>query len=200
MPTLRFPLALAALTVALPAFAQAPSQSPDQTRPTPPAQSPSVAPAPAPSASAPSSGSFMTEMKPGVWRAAKLNGVNVYNAQNEKIGDINDVLIDQQGKAQAVVIGVGGFLGMGEHDVAIPFDQIKFSDEPMRTSSTTTTSSSTTNQATAPRATDRSDVTGTTRTTTSDNRRGYPDHALLNMTKEQLKAAPQFKYPTSTGR
>jgi sporulation protein YlmC with PRC-barrel domain len=197
MATLRFPLALAALTIALPAFAQAPSQSPDQTKPTPPAQS--VTPAPSPSASTPSSGSFMTEMKPGVWRAAKLNGVNVYNAQNEKIGDINDVLIDQSGKAQAVVIGVGGFLGMGEHDVAIPFDQIKFSDEPLRTASSSTSSSSTSSStATAPRATDKSDVTGTTRATT-DNRRGYPDHALLNMTKEQLKAAPQFKYPSSTG-
>ena len=141
----------------------------------------------------------MTEMRAGLWRASKLNGVNVYNAQNEKIGDINDVLIDQQGKAQAVVIGVGGFLGMGEHDVAIPFEQVKFSDDPIRTASSSSSSSTSSSSSsnTANRNVDRSDVTGTTRTT-SDNRRGYPDHAIVNMTKDQLKAAPQFKYSTSS--
>jgi len=197
MPTLRFPLALAALTLALPAFAQSPTPPSQSPNTTPPAQSQSVAPAP--SASAPSTGSFMTEMRAGLWRASKLNGVNVYNAQNEKIGDINDVLIDQQGKAQAVVIGVGGFLGMGEHDVAIPFEQVKFSDDPIRTASSSSSSSTSSSSSsnTANRNVDRSDVTGTTRTT-SDNRRGYPDHAIVNMTKDQLKAAPQFKYSTSS--
>jgi sporulation protein YlmC with PRC-barrel domain len=189
--TYRLPLALAALAFgSLPALAQAPST---QTQTSPP-------PAATTSSSAPSASSFMTEMKPGIWRAAKLNGVNVYNAQNEKIGDINDVLIDQQGKAQAIVIGVGGFLGMGEHDVAVPFDQVKFVDEPMRSASSSTSSSNTANNP-PPRGTDRGDVTGSTRGSTSssssassDKNRGYPDHALLNMTKDQLKAAPQFHY------
>ena len=218
MPTLRYPLALAALTVALPALAQQPSppQSPSTTPPA--SQSQRVSP----TAGAPSTGSFMTEMRAGLWRVSKLSGIDVYNAQNEKIGDINEVLMDQQGKAQAVVIGVGGFLGMGEHDVAIPFDQIKFVDEPMRTagstsgsgtsgatSGTTTSGGSTTaggtapgntaNQANAPRNVDRTDVTGTTRSA-SDSRRGYPDHAILNMTKDQLKAAPQFRYSTTGNR
>ena len=179
MPTLRFPLALAALTLALPAFAQSPTPPSQSPSTTPPAPSQSVAPAP--SASAPSTGSFMTEMRAGLWRASKLNGVNVYNAQNEKIGDINDVL------------------GMGEHDVAIPFDQVKFSDDPIRTASSSSSSSTSSSSSsnTANRNVDRSDVTGTTRTT-SDNRRGYPDHAIVNMTKDQLKAAPQFKYSTSS--
>jgi hypothetical protein len=51
------------------------------------------------------------------WRASKLIGLNVYNEQNEKLGGINEVLLDKSGKATGVVIGVGGFLGMGEHDV-----------------------------------------------------------------------------------
>jgi len=57
----------------------------------------------------------MFEMKAGQWRATKLTGVSVYNNNNEKIGDINELIVDRDGKVAAVVIGVGGFLGMGEH-------------------------------------------------------------------------------------
>src|SRR4029079_6797630 len=79
----------------------------------------------------PSQGSqAMFQMKPGQWRSSKLIGVDVYNNNNEKIGDINELILDQQGKVEAVVVGVGGFLGMGEHDVALPFDQVKFIENP----------------------------------------------------------------------
>jgi ribosomal 30S subunit maturation factor RimM len=57
--------------------------------------------------------------KEGEWRASKLVGVNVYNDANEKVGDINDVILDKSGKVENVVLGVGGFLGMGEHYVAV---------------------------------------------------------------------------------
>ena len=67
----------------------------------------------------------------GEWRTSKLIGLNVYNDNNEKLGDINELLIDKSGKVQAVVIGVGGFLGMGEHSVAVAFDQVKFVNEPV---------------------------------------------------------------------
>lgn len=50
---------------------------------------------------------------------------SVYDNANNKIGDISDVLIDQQQKASLAVIGVGGFLGIGEKNVAVPFDSIK---------------------------------------------------------------------------
>src|ERR1044072_6903786 len=46
--------------------------------------------------------------KEGQWRASKLVGVNVYNDNNEKIGDISDVIIDRSGKVDSVVLGVGG--------------------------------------------------------------------------------------------
>ena len=52
---------------------------------------------------------------------------SVKNAANEMIGDINDVLIGGDGKITAVIVGVGGFLGMGEKNVALPFDQLTFS-------------------------------------------------------------------------
>src|SRR6201990_2529106 len=67
----------------------------------------------------------------GNWRASKLVGLNVYNDKNESVGSINDLLTDKNGKVVAVVIGVGGFLGVGEHLVAIPFEKVKFSTEPV---------------------------------------------------------------------
>ena len=58
--------------------------------------------------------------------AKELLSENVVNAANESIGDINDVLIGHDGKVAAVIVGVGGFLGMGEKDVALPYDQLTF--------------------------------------------------------------------------
>ena len=81
----------------------------------------------------------MTQIQPGQWRASQIEGLDVYNQNNEKIGDISEMLVDQSGKIQAVVIGVGGFLGIGERNVAIPFDQVKFVNEPRTTAATTTT-------------------------------------------------------------
>jgi sporulation protein YlmC with PRC-barrel domain len=66
----------------------------------------------------------------GTWRSSKLIGLDVYNRADEKLGDINEVLLDTQGKVKAVVIGVGGFLGMGEHDIAVSMDRLKFMEEP----------------------------------------------------------------------
>ena len=61
--------------------------------------------------------------------ASELLNENVVNDSNEKVGDINDVLIDSKGKVAAVIVGVGGFLGMGEKDVALTFDQLSFSSD-----------------------------------------------------------------------
>ncbi|MFK4536326.1 sporulation protein YlmC with PRC-barrel domain [Bradyrhizobium ottawaense] len=119
------------------------------------------------------------------WRTSKLMGLNVYNEANEKLGDINELLVDKSGKINAVVIGIGGFLGMGEHDIAVSMDKLKFVEEPVRTSSTgnsTTTRETTTTGAAS---------TSTTNRNTND---WVPDHAVMSGNKEQLKALPQFKY------
>src|SRR5436853_7611951 len=78
------------------------------------------------SSSSASSGQVMTHPQANQWRASKLVGVNIYGADHQKIGDVNDVLVDHTGKAEAVVIGVGGFLGIGEKDVAVPFSAIQW--------------------------------------------------------------------------
>jgi hypothetical protein len=80
------------------AFAQSPSATTDKA---------------APAAAATDTSSFH-----GNWRASKVVGLSVYNDSNESIGSINELLMDKSGGIKAVVIGVGGFLGVGEHLVA----------------------------------------------------------------------------------
>jgi sporulation protein YlmC with PRC-barrel domain len=141
--------------------------------------------------------------KEGDWRASKLVGVNVYNDANEKIGDINDVILDKSGKVENVVLGVGGFLGMGEHYVAVAYDKLKWSNEPPRSTTASTTTSTTNRPATNVDSNARTAADGNARTTgaattTAEDRKAngywYPDHAVYNATKDQLKAMPQFKY------
>ena len=55
---------------------------------------------------------------------SELKGTNVRNAAGEKLGDINDVLIDISGKPSVIIVGVGGFLGLGEKDVGVPVRSI----------------------------------------------------------------------------
>jgi sporulation protein YlmC with PRC-barrel domain len=50
---------------------------------------------------------------------------NVYDPNDSKIGEVMDVLVDREGKATALILGVGGFLGMGEKDVAVPFNAVQ---------------------------------------------------------------------------
>jgi sporulation protein YlmC with PRC-barrel domain len=121
------------------------------------------------------------------WRASKLIGLNVYNDQNEKLGDISEILVDKSGKVAGVVIGVGGFLGMGQHDILVDMGKLKFVDEPVRTSATSNTT--TTGAANANRPANQPAATTSTRS------KWYPDHALLSgVTKDQLKSMPQFKF------
>ena len=196
------------------------------------------------SSAAASSGKFLSEEKPNQWRASKLVGVDVYGPNKEKVGDINEVLIDRNGKAEAIVIGVGGFLGIGEKDVAVPFDQVRWSDNPNDVRSTASTGGAggagsaggagtgatatggaasntagtagtaggagmaggagTTGSTTA--GTGAGSTTGSTgtaagsRADSSTQNRGYPDHAMISMTKEELNNAPSFRYAGNTSR
>jgi sporulation protein YlmC with PRC-barrel domain len=138
--------------------------------------------APAPTAAAPAP---ISQTQSGHWRASKLVGLNVYNEQNEKLGDISEILLDKTGKVAGVVIGVGGFLGMGQHDIMVDMGKLKFVDEPVRTSATTSTTTTTTGAANRPATT----------TVRSNDHKWYPDHAVLSgASKDQLKSMPQFKY------
>jgi sporulation protein YlmC with PRC-barrel domain len=108
----------------------------------------------------------MNKPATGQWRASKLIGVDVYNQQNEKLGEINELILNSSGQIAGAVIGVGGFLGMGERDVMVPLNQLRFSNE----------------------------GTSTTGSASDGDRKWYPDRAVLNATKDQLKQMPEFKY------
>jgi sporulation protein YlmC with PRC-barrel domain len=87
---------------------------------TPPA---ATAPAPSPSAAAPAgqagSPQVVNAQKPDQWLASNFRGTDVLGSDNEKIGDVSDILFDKTGKIEAFVVSMGGFLGMGAKDVAI---------------------------------------------------------------------------------
>ncbi len=147
----------------------------------------------------PAAGPLMTQMQPGQWRLSSFTGLNIYNEANEKIGDVRELIFNREGQAAGAVVGVGGFLGIGEHSVAVPFDQIRFMDQPHATAATSSTNPAPSTGMPAPATrtapAGAPDVTTTGSTTIADRgaMRLGPDHAVLNMTREQLKAAPEFK-------
>jgi len=55
--------------------------------------------------------------------ASNLMGATVYSPKDEVVGDVNDIIMTPQGQVQGMVVGVGGFLGMGEKDVALMMDK-----------------------------------------------------------------------------
>ncbi|TRL35039.1 PRC-barrel domain-containing protein [Rhizobium straminoryzae] len=70
-------------------------------------------------------GPFVTVPGQGAWRVSDLQGKAVYGANGENIGDISDVLVSQDGSVNAVIIGVGGFLGIGQKDVAVQMNALQ---------------------------------------------------------------------------
>ena len=63
------------------------------------------------------------------WRMANYVGQPIVNASGEKIGDVSDMLFDRGGKITTVVVGVGGFLGLGAKQVALPFETVTYSEQ-----------------------------------------------------------------------
>jgi hypothetical protein len=96
------------------------SQAPEATMPAHPEES-----ADANSASP----KFLSRQDSSDLLASNLIGQSVYNSQDETVGDINDLVTDQSGKVIAVLVGTGGFLGIGEKDVALSFNDLRFSQD-----------------------------------------------------------------------
>lgn len=96
-----------------------------------------------------------TPVTPAAWnmRASELLGMDVRNAQNESIGQIKELVIDLRGEVQAMVISVGGFLGLGDRNVAVGWKEFQF------------------------------------------NREKGGLAAALSMSRDQLKALPEYKLP-----
>jgi len=80
--------------------------------------------APATAAAAPAE-KFLSKQEEGEVLASKMIGSTVYGPGDENLGDINDLIVAKDGGIHAVVIGVGGFLGIGEKNVAVAFSEIQ---------------------------------------------------------------------------
>jgi PRC-barrel domain len=92
---------------------------------------PAYAQAPQPTATVPSvHENFVQSQHATDWRGSKLIGAIVYGPDNASIGSVSDVLIGNDSTVRAVVIGVGGFLGVGEKNVAVPLDALNISRKP----------------------------------------------------------------------
>ena len=197
---------LGSALIAVPALAQT-SPAPAPANPAPPPASTQ----PAPMNTGQGGAMNFLEVRPqNQFRASKLIGTRMTGANNESIGEINDVLMDQSGRAHAVIIGVGGFLGIGEKDVAIPMTALQFNvgntDMAQRGATTTravtapaapaTTSApvpANNNQNLSANAPAAGTTPPTTSTATADMDDGVPDRIVLSMTKEQLTQAPTFR-------
>jgi sporulation protein YlmC with PRC-barrel domain len=86
----------------------------------------------------------------------KLIGRNIQNAENETIGEIKSIYIDKAGKVDSVIVGVGGFLGVGDREVRIAWSDLKISDN--------------------------------------------GEKVMVDMTKDQLKAKPEYRYSNEAWR
>ena len=131
---------------------------------------------------------FITKRDMNTWRATELMGKTVYGSNNENIGEIGDILMNKDGRIVGVVLDVGGFLGLGETNVAVPMRALQFQDN--ASNATGTGMSGTTRDTTAGRDT----TTGQRNTTAArSTAQDGPDRILLIVTKEQLESAPKFK-------
>jgi sporulation protein YlmC with PRC-barrel domain len=174
------------LAAAAVAQTSSPSNQPPSPQPTAPATSAPATPAPAAETAKAPENNLAGQ---GKWRASKLMGVDIYGPDNKKVGDVTEVVFDKAGKIELVTVGVGGFLGIGTKDVAIPFEQVQWSEEPMVT------------PAPAPAggtgAGGSSAGGSTAMNAPPAAKKGpemYPDHGKITMTKEQLTSAPAVTY------
>jgi len=121
------------------------------------AQAPKGANPPSTMGAAPSSSNaqIMNEVPANTVTVTNYYKQAIYDPQNNRIGDVDDVLVTQDGRVSALVVGVGGFLGIGEKHVVVPFNAVKMESK--------------------------------------DNKVTL----VMNSSKDELKAAPGFKYDRS---
>ena len=135
-----------------------------------PPAAPPAAPAAKADAAPVDSAKFIQAQGTDQWVFSKFKGTDVIGPDNAQVGDVNDVLFDKGGKIVGLIVGVGGFLGIGEKSVAI--DMSAFQPVPADTGSST--------------------AGGNSAVSSSND----PTNVKLKVswTKDQLKSAPDFQY------
>ncbi len=188
-----------------PAGATPGTDAPDAAEPAEPMDTPdaeadapdaATTPAPADTASSGSAieGPFVTVPPTGAWRVTDLNGKSVEDAAGESIGSISDVLVDENGEVIAVLVGVGGFLGIGAKDVAVAMDALEFGPGSMDGLPTAPAADAAPagGMTADPAAAPATDAAPATPVVGEDN---LPDRIVLAVTREELEAAPAYGEP-----
>lgn len=166
---------------------------------------------------------FIEGPEPGTLRASRIIGLPVIGMDHVRVGRVEDVLLDGDGRVRAAIIGVGGFLGLGEKSVAVPFDQLawNFSEVPLTSGPSSVVNPGSARGAseagpdTMPGAKTSRDVLGAgqdqtgsrvneaTGSVEAQRPAGAPAtvlagekpwHAEIRLTKAQLKDAPAFRF------
>jgi len=115
---------------------------------------------------------FLSSQSTDQWVFSKFKGTDVLGPDNAQVGNVNDLLFDKNGKILGLIVGVGGFLGIGEKSVAI--DMSAFQAVPADTGSTT--------------------GAGGGGAAMSSNNDPTATKLKVSWTKDQLKNAPDFQY------
>jgi sporulation protein YlmC with PRC-barrel domain len=137
---------------------------------------------------------FIDKQDVGMVRAPKLVGVAVYDSNNKSVGKIDDLLIDHSGQVKAVVIGVGGFLGIGKKDVAVPYGSIHWQTEQRSVATNEAPAANPAGNSGAMTGTAEKLATKQIDPAAAEAYQGYPDRAVIDISQAQLKSAPEFKY------
>ena len=190
---------LLASAAAVPALAQS------TTSPAPSTQAPANQATPAPPGDP---GRFLNTPGPNQWRVSRLIGVNIYGFDNgnpsdrDRIGNVNEVILDRSGKIEAVVIGVGGFLGLGEKNVAVPFTAVEWrlSARPHNRPDGLAARSDATPEPTGAGAKPASGPGDASATARNEVNQVYPDRGYIRMSKADLQNAPAFRYGDEASR
>lgn len=150
----------------------------------------------APAAAAGSS-TYLTEQAESQISVNDFMGQAIYTADNQSIGDINDLLVEKDGGIVAAIVGVGGFLGIGEKNVAVPFENITITrvmddDTAMTTDGAATTDGT---AATGMGTTGTADTTAATDTDETQVEQVADAEVRLTTTEtaESLRNAPEFR-------
>jgi sporulation protein YlmC with PRC-barrel domain len=187
---------------------------------------PAMAQAPAPQGQ---SGRFIAQASDSVMRASKIVGIDVIGLDEHRLGDVRDLIMSREGQIEAVVIGVGGVLGIGQKNVAVPFDAMLWNTgdiSPAAGPSATLQAGTRPESADAAGAAERmpgakvaNEVLGTTAENRSDRvdpatgpattgatgqraattlvvaPGNVPRRAVVRMTTDEIKNAPEFRAP-----
>jgi putative membrane protein len=124
---------------------------------------------------------YLTRQTPTDWTAEALIGRTVENARGDNLGEVNNVIINEKGDVVAVVIGVGGFLGIGEKNVGVPFDALDFR--------TVDPAEKRADETREEKGEQKTDSTAARFDSEHEN-----IHIVLNTTKDDLEAAPAFAW------